>query len=63
MEKEKQLSVMQWVSFVLITVLFGIAATSAIIREHETDKIIAGLFLIVTGFAWGANLTKFVIRK
>ncbi len=54
---------MQWVSFVLITVLFGIAATSAIIREHETDKIIAGLFLIVTGFAWGANLTKFVIRK
>jgi hypothetical protein len=60
---EKQLSVMRWISFGVVTLLFISTAASSILNNHETDKLITAVFLIVLGFAWGANFWKVIVDR
>jgi len=54
---------MQWISFVAITGLFSSAVIENIINRRELDKTLAGVFIIVVGFAWGANIAQFISKK
>lgn len=62
-ENGYQLFLMRWIGFVVITIVFLAAAIKAIVTNQETDKVIALLFLIIIGFAWGANIWKYILNK
>lgn len=54
---------MQWISFVVITGLFTGAVIDNIVKNRSLDKTLAGVFIIVVGFAWGANIAQFISKK
>jgi hypothetical protein len=62
-EPDNQLFYMKWISFIVATGLFIFAGVEAVIKSHPFDKTIAAIVLVVFGFAWGANLTKFINPK
>jgi len=54
--------IIRWISFSVVTILFIISAVKSIIDGNQIDKVLAGLFLVIIGTAWGANLWKTFIK-
>ncbi|MCL5667350.1 MAG: hypothetical protein M1383_06295 [Patescibacteria group bacterium] len=59
MDSQKQNEIMRWVSFVIVSILLLIAGFKNLKDNQPYDKTLTTLFLVVTGFAWGANLWRF----
>ena len=57
------INLMRWVSFTAVTAIFAFASLKAVNDGRETDKIVAGVFLVVVGFVWGANIWKFIVNR
>ncbi len=58
----KEYSIMRWISFIVITLLFAISAVKSIFYGGDVDKVLSGIFVSIIGAAWGANLWKTFIK-
>jgi hypothetical protein len=58
----REYSIMRWISFGVITILFAASAVRSILDGRDIDKIISGIFIVIIGTAWGANLWKTFIK-
>ena len=54
--------IIRWISFSVVTILFVASGVRAIIDGSQIDKALAGIFLVIIGTAWGANLWKTFIK-
>ena len=54
---------MRWISFIVITLLFATSAVKSIFNGGDIDKVLSGIFVIIIGTAWGANLWKTFIKS
>lgn len=59
----KEYSIMRWISFIVITLLFATSAVKSIFNGGDIDKVLSGIFVIIIGTAWGANLWKTFIKS
>jgi len=62
-KEERGNSVMHWISFVVSTGLFIYSAITATINKHDTDKVLALVFLATSASVGGAAIMKLIEKK
>jgi len=53
---------LKWFVTITISVLFGVSTIFRVLNGQEADKSLCGVFIVMGGFVWGANLIN-VFKK